>query len=436
MLKHEQFEEICAAAAVGQASAAELGELERHASVCVTCREEYSKCLDLAARQFAAMERIPELSADETEACFNSEGFARRFFERAEQEGINFSRHATEEGRGILPASLAFWRRPRPAWWIPVLAPAAAAILLIVTSGLYLQERATQTTKQAGLRVQDKSPAPAASSNDFNQRLSDLNNANVKLESQVQQLATELRDADRQLQDADSHLSKLNGDLDSTAQDRGRVTIERDALAARLQDLQQQLAASEAQVSATNQQLAALRSEANMSSAELASADLKIHDLTDQLEEQSVTAEKERQLLSMGHDVTDLMGARNLHIVDVVDTDPRGKNRPAFGRVFFTEGKSLVFYAFDLDEAKVEKAGYQYRIWAKQERQDSHVQSLGMFYSDDKTERRWVFKCNDPKVLNEIDSVFVTLEPSNADPVHPKGSELMYAYLRGQPNHP
>jgi hypothetical protein len=59
-----------------------------------------------------------------------------------------------------------------------------------------------------------------------------------------------------------------------------------------------------------------------------------------------------------------------------------------------------------------------------------------MFYSDDKAQRRWTFKCDDPKILTEIDSVFVTLEPEKGDPSHPHGPNLMYAYLRGQPNHP
>jgi len=59
-----------------------------------------------------------------------------------------------------------------------------------------------------------------------------------------------------------------------------------------------------------------------------------------------------------------------------------------------------------------------------------------MFYSDDKAQRRWVFKCEDSNVLSEIDSVFVTLEPTNGDSSRPKGPNLMYAYLRGQPNHP
>src|SRR5262249_11718630 len=106
------------------------------------------------------------------------------------------------------------------------------------------------------------------------------------------------------------------------------------------------------------------------------------------------------------------------------------------GRVFFTEGKSLIFYAYDLNEAKIEKANYQYRVWAKKEGPEKQVRSLGIFYSDDHAQRRWVFKCDDPKILTDIDSVFVTLEPAGADPLHPKGSNLMYAYLRARANHP
>jgi len=88
--------------------------------------------------------------------------------------------------------------------------------------------------------------------------------------------------------------------------------------------------------------------------------------LTEQLNEKSDLLDRERQLLVHSKDVTELMAARNLHIVDVVDTDARGKTRPAFGRIFFTEGKSLIFYAYDLNEAKMQRANYQYRIWARE----------------------------------------------------------------------
>jgi len=50
---------------------------------------------------------------------------------------------------------------------------------------------------------------------------------------------------------------------------------------------------------------------------------VKLRDLEDSLNEKSALLDHDRQLLRASHDVTDLMGARNLHIVDVVDTDSR-----------------------------------------------------------------------------------------------------------------
>ena len=64
------------------------------------------------------------------------------------------------------------------------------------------------------------------------------------------------------------------------------------------------------------------------------------------------------------------------------------------------------------------------------------AKALGAFYSDDARQKRWAFEYNDPKVLAEIDSVFVTLEPTAKMSDHPRGPKLMYAYLRGDANHP
>jgi len=43
------------------------------------------------------------------------------------------------------------------------------------------------------------------------------------------------------------------------------------------------------------------------------------------------------------------MGARKLYIADVFDVDSGSRTKKPFGRVFYTQGKSLIFYAFDLD---------------------------------------------------------------------------------------
>jgi DNA repair exonuclease SbcCD ATPase subunit len=258
----------------------------------------------------------------------------------------------------------------------------------------------------------------------------------AELAAANQMIQTQIQDLRSRLWVADARLSAAEADRRSTSEERKRLAAERDSLTAELRGTQEKLAAAEAAQAQTQQQNAQLQDKVNEAEATYVASQVKINDLTEQLNEKSDLLDSERQLLVHSKDVTELMAARNLHIVDVVDTDARGKARPTFGRIFFTEGKSLVFYAYDLNEAKMRKANYQYRIWAKREGADRQIKRLGVFYSDDKVQRRWVFKCEDPKVLSEIDSVFVTLEAANGDSSQPKGPNLMYAYLRGQPNHP
>jgi hypothetical protein len=45
-----------------------------------------------------------------------------------------------------------------------------------------------------------------------------------------------------------------------------------------------------------------------------------------------------------GRNIRDIIGARNLHIVDVYDTGPEGHTKTSFARAFYTDGKSLIFF--------------------------------------------------------------------------------------------
>jgi hypothetical protein len=123
-------------------------------------------------------------------------------------------------------------------------------------------------------------------------------------------------------------------------------------------------------------------------------------------------------------------------VINVHDADGRGKEKKSFGRVFYTEGKSLIFYAYDLDEKKLANANDAFHAWGERLGQPSSVKSLGFLYVDDKQQKRWVVKVDDPQQLATIDSVFVTLEPhSDANEV-PRGHKILYAFLGGVANHP
>ena len=426
MLRHEHFEEICAAASVGQATGEELVELERHASECGRCKQAYFNYLSVAAQQFATAKQDPTISPKAIEECIDSELFIRRFLDRAEREGITFSRDVEETVK--LPAAIPFAFSRTVAWRIPAAAIAATLLFAAFASSGHFYWR--DSLNRAGSRPESqlslKTPAPVTAAD---LRIAELANANLKLQAEVEHVSGELREAN-------DRLVASEADLKATSQERRSLSSNRDALELRLEEIQRELTNSQVLVANAQQEAMSQHQRAADMESTLIAEQVKLHDLESGLKEKSVALDQERQLLSLGHDVTDLMGARNLHIVDVVDMDGRGKARPAFGRIFFTEGKSLIFYAYDLNEAKMQKANYQYQVWAKKEGPNRQAQRLGIFYSDDKAQRRWVFKCDDAKILREIDSVFVTFGRPDGDSLHPEGSSLMYAYLRGQPNHP
>jgi hypothetical protein len=427
MLRHEHFEEICAAASVGQATGEELLELEQHASECGRCKQAYFNYLNVASQQFATAKQDPTISPKAIEECIDSELFIRRFLDRAEREGITFSRDVEDTVK--LPAAIPFAFSRKVGWQMP--ATAIAATLLFAAFGLtsYFYGRDSLNHNRNRPEAQLSLLKTPASVSAADLRIAELANANLKLQAEVEHLHGELREAN-------DRLVASEADLKATSQDRRSLASNRDALELRLEEIQRELTNSQALVANAQQEAMSQHQRAADMESTLIAEQVKLHDLESGLKEKSVSLDQERQLLSLGHDVTDLMGARNLHIVDVVDTDGRGKARPAFGRIFFTEGKSLIFYAYDLNEAKMQKANYQYQVWAKKEGPNRQAQRLGIFYSDDKAQRRWVFKCDDAKILREIDSVFVTFGRPDGDSSHPEGSSLMYAYLRGQPNHP
>ena len=427
MLTHDDFEEICAAASIGQATGEELAQLEQHAAECPRCRQTYVDCLNVAAQQFARAKQNPTLSAKELEEYIDSDLFVRRFLDRAEREGISFSREVDKAVNP--PARVSFEFLPIAWWRVPKTAFAAALLFMALVSSGYVYWRNSFNRSRGASQSQRRVLEAAAPATAIDPDIAKLEDTNQKLQAEIERLSDELHKTNDLLVASQENLK-------SASKGKVQLASDRQALELRVKQVEQELAEAQALTSSAQQEASSQHRRASDAEATLVASQIKLHDLEDALKEKSIALDQERQLLSLGHDVTDLMGARNLHIVDVVDTDGHGKARPAFGRIFFTEGKSLIFYAYDLNEAKIEKANYQYQVWAKKEGLNRQAQRLGIFYSDDQAQRRWVFKCDDPKLLREIDSVFVTFGRPDSNPRHPEGPSLMYAYLRGQPNHP
>ena len=192
------------------------------------------------------------------------------------------------------------------------------------------------------------------------------------------------------------------------------------------------------ELTAARSELSQAKESVSRSQSKIDSLQYALADREARLTEVSASVEREREMLSAGREIRDIMGARDLHIVDVIDRDGKGRARKAFGRAFYTQGKSLIFYAFDLPAKNTADGKFVYAAWGSNSNNLNNkvAHSLGIFYNDDQTQHRWAMKFDDPKLLDEIDTVFVTLEPAGRSFAAPTGKPLLEAYFGTPPNHP
>jgi len=161
----------------------------------------------------------------------------------------------------------------------------------------------------------------------------------------------------------------------------------------------------------------------------------EVREREQELAEQQGQARRQQELLDRDRDIRELVGARELYIAEVRDVAGSGQTSKTYGRVFYTKGKRLVFYAYDLEaQPGLEKAS-TFQAWGRRGPDKQQALDLGIFYEDNAEKKRWVLKTTDGKSLEDIDAVFVTVEP-NGGSHHPSGKPLLFAYLRVSPNHP
>lgn len=131
----------------------------------------------------------------------------------------------------------------------------------------------------------------------------------------------------------------------------------------------------------------------------------------------------------------EILGARDLHIVDVYDVDGSGNATRTYGRIYYVNHRLLIFYAFDLSRLEKTRKLVAFQAWGFQQPRSSKVESLGLFYLDNATLNRWALRVSNPEILSRIDTLFVTMEPPGGSR-YPKGRRLLMASLVGPPNHP
>jgi hypothetical protein len=402
---HEQYEELCALAASGQASQDELADLRSHLEDCPSCR---SAAYDF--RQISA-QGLSQLAAKRLH-CDIPSGMTQRFVARARSEGIEISRE------NVPPIRKA--QRAR------IYASVCAAAAVTVVGAFLLIARQKSSPAAANPHQDAASPANVA-----NRDSSSSNRQN-----QNTQLTQELASARSEVTSLAAKVQKQRHDLESASEAQTSLTSRVDAAQQENTNIRSEKAQLETRIAGLEAEVAKSKSDKSASDAALALQEAELRELRNKLSDQEAALGRQEELAAQGSDVRDLVVARNLHIIDVHDRDGNGKNQRASGRIFYTEGKSLIFYAYDLADPRKVDAKVSFYVWGERLGAENPIRSLGVFHSDDLHDGRWVLTFDDPQVLAQINSVFVTVESSKKAIKEPGGKRILFAFLGDKPNHP
>ncbi len=436
MNPHDEFLQLCAISTSGQLDEEEQTRLKEHLAVCATCRE--------ALREYESVvsEGMPTIGAEQVSHVDPGPGWCqskaeRVFFDRLEKEEGSWPEDADQRNgvpsafRTVIPlASESTWRH---VWMLY-----AAGILLFVTLCFSVYWTGVQHGTDLAKSTPPVPPSHSAAGKE-----------NIaSLEEQLSDATHERELARARIADRDGALVQLRRELRrqtaeivrmKEAQDRFEANLQSDEagkqdLVQQRTELVQKLEVAQAQSQALQHQVDSLTQQSISETAQAKALSAKVDDLSRLLQDREAALTRQDELLAHDRDIRELIGARSLYITEVYDTDERGATRKPYGRVFYTKEKSLIFYAYDLDQQGSEP-GRTFQAWGRRGPDWKQAVNLGIFYEDNASKKRWVLKSQDPTTLAQIDAVFVTVEPRGGSN-KPSGKPLLFAYFNKTPNHP
>jgi hypothetical protein len=427
MNDHQKFEEFAALAHGRGLTVSERVEFERHLQLCASCRKVYGEYSLLGSEGMAFLAadwgRVPEAAAWDY---------------RNARDKLSSRIRASETSALVSQSRVArfFWSWDWRTRWIA--AATAACLLVVVGASTYqigTRQRAARARTSADFVVASFAPTQLQELAKQKQTTDDLLAAEAAQISRLQkQISSEEKDLARlraALHVAEDHSGELSAAYSKGEAQFRHVSEDRDRLAAQVRD-------AEKAYQLLQLEFTSLRTEHDRALVHTASLESKIEELSAATRDQDRRLKDNEQYLASDRDIRELMGARKLYIADVFDVDSGSRTRKPFGRVFYTQNKSLIFYAFDLDRQPGVKNASAFQVWGQKDGELSakpHPMNLGILYMDSESNRRWVLRWDDPKQLAEIDAVFVTVEPHGGSQ-KPTGKPFLYALLRKEANHP
>ena len=428
----DKFAELCAVSVTGSLSSEERSVLDRHLTSCEQCRallaDYESLNSDGMAKLVAASDHPWE---DSTYSSSWNEAEAKdRLLNLASSRA-----RGSEEGKGRLVGRPFSHFRLRPNLISNRLLATAALVLLSLLAGYQFGIKKVSVRQEtANLRGEDlKGQNELADLQAERRTLNDQLATNAKTITDLRELSSR---QETQVGQLENLKLKLQGEMQQLALEDKLKSDGLQALSGQRDALQRQLEDTEQLLRNVRNDLVHSQDERQGALLKAASLETRIDELSAELRESNSKVQRQTDFLASDRDIRELMGARQLYIADVFDVDRNGTKRRTFGRVFYTKGKSLIFYAFDLDQLPGYRNAKAVEVWGSSSENQSHPVNLGVFYMDNEANRRWAFKSDDAATLENINAVFVTIEPKGAN-TKPTSKPFLYAYLRTAPtNHP
>ena len=436
---HEEYLKLCAASTAGELNAQEKKKLEEHVPFCTTCQRalrDYENVLQHGLPQLASEF---ELDNEEADGSWSDQKAERAFFQRLEDEqGTVGFRKTERHASGEVRAGGRFTYRPSQIRWREIWMPFAACVILALALGI----AAYRSGMKRGTDVVRMTPSlQKDSSISLEEQVSDAGHERAQLVAKVAEEDRIIANLRRQLTGQLKEIKQLivaggtlSPALPSAQQPNQTVSDAAGKRDGELEAAQTKLQELQGTINTLTVQREEVASRANTLEAKVGELTQLVRDRERALDQKQAEVAKQQELLDHDRDIRELVGARDLYIAEVHDVSRAGTDK-TYGRVFYTKGKSLIFYAYDLDTQPGIRNASSFQAWGRRGPSKQQALNLGIFYEDNATKKRWVLKAEDPKTLEDIDAVFVTVEP-NGGSHHPSGKQLLFAYLQVGPNHP